>query len=648
MSIQWVEKGKKRTLAIALAALAFAAQIAAGLWQGSPLWAHLPGWTNLPLAAGLAGFIFLAFGTKIEVNRWWGAVIELCCVAGASFILLHLPLLHWMGMRPTGVIRGVSFAFVLVGAAFVLTANIKWFGAFWLTACFVFNIIECEIIEFSGNVITMNDILAIGTAINVANNYSFIAKPLMITNLIFFIGCMRAMIGARELRPSLKKLWVRALVVPLVAAAAYPAWYTYRHNKPTTFWSNGIRRNSIAVEFLLESKTLKVSQPKGYSAEAIAALGAEYPGRAATAAAEKQPHVIAIMIEAFSDLSVLGRLETNVDYMPFTRELMKQSVSGHALVSTKGGGTARSEWEFLTGNSMAFMPGGSMPFRQFMGSDENSLVRVFENAGYHTIGMHPYLPNGWARDRIYPALGFDDIYFVGDLEWDEYVRRFVSDRAFVHQVIRLYEDRDPGQPLFFFGVTMQDHGNYAYEDFQPTVTVNGHEGEFPNAEQYLSLIRETDDAIRELIEYFSGVDEPVQIVFFGDHQPVVEEEFYSYTGVETTGQKYLVPFVMWDNYEHRVEDVGMTSLNFLPARLLDLTGIQKPAYFCFLSEVNRAVTAMNHFGCVLGEESFRYGRLTDEKAREMLLKYQAYQYANMFDKTVDRKLFIGPVAKNEE
>ena len=641
MQIQWAEKGKKRTLAIVLAALAFAAQIAAGLWQGHRLWANLPAWTNLPLAAGLALFVFIAFGTKIEVNRWWGAVIELACVAGASFILLHLPLLHWMGMRPTGAIRGLSFAFVLMGAAFVLTGNIKWFGAFFLTFCWIFNIIECEIIEFSGNVITMNDILAIGTAINVANNYSFIAKPLMITQLIFYIACMRAMIGAHEVRPNLKKLWVRALVVPLVVVSAYPAWYTYRHNKPTTFWSNGIRRNSILVEFLLESKTLKVSQPKGYSAEAVAALGEEYPARPATVSGKKRPHVIAIMIEAFSDLSVLGRLETNVDYMPFTRELMRQSVSGHALVSTKGGGTARSEWEFLTGNSMAFMPGGSMPFRQFMSDDENSLVRVFENAGYHTIGMHPYLPNGWGRNRVYPALGFDDIYFIDDLEWDETVRKFVSDRAFVHQVIRLYEDRDPDQPLFFFGVTMQDHGNYAYEGYAPTVTVNGHEGEFPNAEQYLSLIRETDDAIRELIEYFSAADEPVQIVFFGDHQPIVENGFYEYTGVQANAQKYLVPFVMWDNYEHRVEDVGMTSLNYLGARLLDLTGVQKPAWYSFITEVSRTVTAMNHFGCALGEETFRYGRLEDPKAREMLLKYQAYQYANMFDKTVDRALFIG-------
>ena len=643
MRIEWVEKGRARALALALGMLAFAAQIAVGLWQGPRLWMNLPWWTNLPLALLLGAFTGAVFATRVTVDRWWGAFIELACVAGASFVLLHLPLLHWMGMRPMGLVRGLSFAFVLIGACFVATASIRIPAMALFAFCWIFNLIECAVIEFSGNVITLNDIMSIGTAINVASNYVFEIKPLMLTQLIFFAACAAAVLRAREDRASLKKLRVRAAIVPLVLVAAFPSWYTYRHNKPTTFWSNGIRRNSILVEFLLESKTLRVAQPKNYSAQAVAALGEACPGRAATVADADRPHVIAIMVEAFSDLCVDGDLRTNVDFMPYTRELMQRSVSGHALVSTKGGGTARSEWEFLTGNSMAFMPGGSMPFRQFMGDDENSLVRVFENAGYHTIGMHPYLPNGWGRSKVYPALGFDDIYFIDDLEWDEYVRKFVSDRAFVHQIIHLFENRDYDAPMFFFGVTMQDHSNYLYPDYEPTVTVTGREGEFPAAEQYLSLIRETDDAIRELIEYFSAVDEPVQIVFFGDHQPIVEDGFYEYVGTETTQQKYLVPFVMWDNYAHRAEDAGTISVNFMASRLLDLTGIQKPAWFSFISEVSQAVDAMNHFGCIVNGEATSYGRLQDERAKELLLKYQIYQYANMFDRTVDRRLFIGPV-----
>lgn len=633
MEIKWAEKGKARTLAVAAALVAAAAQLAAGIWMGMPVW------LNGLVALLLGGFAFVAFGAKATVNRWWGALAEIVCVAGASFLILHVPLFHWMGMQPMGALRGVTLAAVLVGAVFALTANLKVFSAILFTFCWVFCLVDAAVIEFSGNVITINDIAAIGTALNVASNYHFQVMPLMVTQLILYVACMAAVLRAREDRAALKKAPVRLAALALAALAAVVPAYTLRHKNPSTFWSNGIRRNSILMEFLLEVKTLNVAAPEGYSAEAVAQLGEDYPLQ--PMAMEKQPNVIAIMIEAFSDLSVVGDFETTLDYMPFTRSLYDQSVHGRALVSTLGGGTARSEWEFLTGNSMYFMPGSSMPFRQFMGSDENSIVRVFKNAGYHTIGMHPFYGNGWGRNRVYPALGFDDIYFLDDLEWDEEVRSFVSDRAFVHQVINLFENRDKSQPLFFFGVTMQNHSDYADPDYPAQVQIVGHEGEFPNAEQYLTLIRETDDAIRELVEYFDACGEPVQIVFFGDHQPIVESAFYEAVGMDNVSLKYYVPFVMWDNYEHRAGTVELTSVNFLATRLLDLVGLPKPAYFRFLSDLNKTVTAMDHVGYFKGDQFTFYGDAGDPDADAMLARYAIYQYANMFDKSVDRRLFIG-------
>lgn len=37
--------------------------------------------------------------------------------------------------------------------------------------------------------------------------------------------------------------------------------------------------------------------------------------------------------------------------------------------------------------------------------------------------------------------------------------------------------------------------------------------------QYFSLIKLSDQALEQLIDYFSGADEKTVIVFFGDHQP---------------------------------------------------------------------------------------------------------------------------------
>ena len=67
------------------------------------------------------------------------------------------------------------------------------------------------------------------------------------------------------------------------------------------------------------------------------------------------------MNESFSDLNVLGDFTTNEDYMPYLHSLQngaENTVTGYLNVSVCGGNTANTEFEFLTGNSMAFLPQG--------------------------------------------------------------------------------------------------------------------------------------------------------------------------------------------------------------------------------------------------------------------------------------------------
>ena len=650
MQIKWFDEGRGRTLARIAAALSFAAQLAAGIWQGLALPA------NIVLALLLAGLMYFAFGARVTVKRWWGAVIELGFISVASVVLLHLVLIQWMDtestlllkakiaffnltyITPPGIMRGTCIAMIILCVVFLLTANIKWFGSVWLMLNYAFCLLDAAIYEFSGNVITVSDITAVDTALNVADNYQLQIVPLMVTHLILFIACMAVTLRTREDRTQLKQLRVRLVALACIVISLPMPVLTLMHRKPSTFEFNGIRRHSILMEFAMEIALSDLKKPEAYSPDTVTQLAERYPGTPASVPEGQRPHVIAIMVEALSDLTVLGDLRTDVDFMPYTRQLMQESVSGQALVSTFGGGTARSEWEFLTGNTMGFMPDNCMPFRQYITDDENSLVKVFENAGYHSIGMHPARGNGWGRSDVYPAMGFDETYFIDDLDWGEYERGYISDHAFVQQVIHLFEERG-SEPLFLFGVTIQDHGNYKYEGYPSTVHIEGLNGQFPDAEQYLTLIKKTDDAIRELIEYFSSVDEPVQIIFFGDHQPWLESDIYTALGTKSVGQKFLVPFVMWDNYAHRVESVPMTSVNFLPARLLDLVGIQKPAYYSFLSALNERVDAMNHLGYIVDGKSYDY----DDKSSvtDLLQAYRIYQYANMFDPSVDERLFIG-------
>ena len=70
------------------------------------------------------------------------------------------------------------------------------------------------------------------------------------------------------------------------------------------------------------------------------------------------------MNETFADLNVVNHIKTNKEVMPFINSLKENTIKGHMLVSVFGGGTSNSEYEFLTGNSMAFLPKGTVAFHR--------------------------------------------------------------------------------------------------------------------------------------------------------------------------------------------------------------------------------------------------------------------------------------------
>ena len=71
----------------------------------------------------------------------------------------------------------------------------------------------------------------------------------------------------------------------------------------------------------------------------------------------KKPTIIVVMSESYADLSVVGDFSTNREATPFYDSLTENTMKGYALSSVFGAKTPNSEWEFMTGNSMAFPAG---------------------------------------------------------------------------------------------------------------------------------------------------------------------------------------------------------------------------------------------------------------------------------------------------
>ena len=174
----------------------------------------------------------------------------------------------------------------------------------------------------------------------------------------------------------------------------------------------------------------------------------------------------------------------------------------------------------MTGNSMAFLPSGSVVYQQYISDTPTSIVSNLKNEGYTCVAMHPYYETGWSRNAVYPDMGFDEMHFIDDFDQTKLLREYITDQELYESIVERYESRAANEDLFIMSISMQNHGGYTekYDNFDEQVRALGIN--YPDVNQYLSLIHESDASLEYLISYFENVDDPVEIVFFGDHQRI--------------------------------------------------------------------------------------------------------------------------------
>ena len=397
---------------------------------------------------------------------------------------------------------------------------------------------------------------------------------------------------------------------------------------------------------------LIIRKPEGYSVMMIEEIEDDIEINYVEANGNRKPDIIVIMDESFADLEVLGsEINTNIEVTPFMSALRNNTVSGYALASVYGGNTPNSEFEFLFGDSCAFLPSGAIPYQQYIDNKNYSMVSVLKNQGYKCIAMHPYLANGWQRERVYPLLGFDDVLFLDDFPQQDMVRNYVSDQEMFETLLHRYEKekQQSDKPLFFFGVTMQNHGSYEYngDDFENTVVVEGLSKDYKDANQYLSLIHATDCAMEFLIRYLEENDRDVIVVFFGDHQPRLDEQFCmeihggTFDTFDEQMLQYEIPFWIWTNYETPEERIELTSINYLGRYLLEAAKISLPPYSRFLENAERIITSINAraYYSETNSSFLECSQAVGEEL-EVIQEYRALGYNHLFDEDNRSEFFF--------
>ena len=548
----------------------------------------------------------------------------------------------------------------------------------WIISPFLFVLATANfyVKSFRGTPFIPMDLASTGTAMNVSNEYTFTlshqvwAAALLLIFLIVLAVKLRS--PALNLR---SKIVSRALAIvfsmTIVLTFYLTDFFVDMGIKPD-FWNQtrGYKRHGFVCSFFVNTKYLFVTTPDGYDADiaeqTIKEMAYQYD-KEAEKTETKTPNIICIMNESLSDLSVLGDLETNIEYMPYLNSLKKNTIKGTLFVPVIGAGTSNSEFEFLTGNTTAFLPAGSNSYMLYIKERAASLVSTLNAQNYNSFAFHPYYASGWNRVNVYNAFGFSQFKSLGNLidlsimeEYQEtnsikklqemvdekypnsnmLLRAYISDSYNYKVLIEDYENRDESKPYFVFNVTMQNHGGYKRkaDNFAENVWATNVSKDYTKANQYLSLVKYSDDAFKELIEYFSSVDEPVIICMFGDHQPSIEESFVeellgkkiSQLSTEENQKRYTTPFWIWANYDIEEKEIEYMSANYLSSYLLEVAGLELSDYNKFLLQMYKTLPVINTAGYVDNEGNF-YSWNDSSKYDELIKKYKYVQHNNMFD-----------------
>ena len=533
--------------------------------------------------------------------------------------------------------------FLAFGKASVAISIYSIVASFWA-------LVDYYVTLFRGRGFVIMDIFSVKTAAEVTSNYSFglsvdIGTALLgIITLVFYQIWFQTI----EIKPvKIKTILARISGIIIIIGFLYTNMYIWE-SEALYMWD--IAGEYVNKGFLYklagEFQYLNVDKPEGYSSTMVNSVLQKNVTQIAENSFDTKlnqtipKNIIVIMNESLADFSEFNNYTASEDVLPYIHSLNRNIKKGFLYVPSFGGGTSDTEYEVLTGNTKEFMPLGSNAYELYCERLQYGLANTLKEQNYTSIAVHPYYASGWNRPQVYANMQFDE--FITLENWEEEItniREYASDSSAYNKIEHIFENKY-NENLFIFCVTMQNHGGYEQDSakgFKASVSLSYSE-EYPMAETYLSLEKESDKAFKALIEYFESVDEPTMIVMYGDHWPGLEEGFYwalfekdfnALNWLEVQ-QEYRTPYIIWANYplEYEYEDM---SANYFGSYILEQAGLE-------LTEYNKALLNMKEKIPIIGTGAicdsngkwYKMDQLSEDYEK-IINDYKILQYNNVFD-----------------
>lgn len=383
------------------------------------------------------------------------------------------------------------------------------------------------------------------------------------------------------------------------------SYNTYPVEGNVYFQVNHFLSKGFLYSFLHNCNTLNVKKPEGYTISTYENLENE---SLTPVSPEKKPHIIMIMGEAFSDLSI----NKNIDFSNYIDPLEnfkrlteeKDTVSGHIVVPNFGGGTSDTEFDVLTACPTRFI-NNSLASYSFVRENFDAMPRELKKLGYDTLAIHPGYSWFYNRLNVYNYFGFDKFITLDDFDKATQSKGgYISEEANIDSILNTFDEhvKTSDNPLFTFSVTIQNHGPYkdkyneTQKNFDSPIPLT--DEEINMLSNYFNGLKDVDKQLQRMIDHFEKSDEPVVLVYFGDHLPgftngmdffdILDYDIDINGTVEERLGVYETPFLIWQNESAKkiapisenlekaqLPDNLILSANYLGALVLELLGIEQ-------------------------------------------------------------------------
>ena len=591
------------------------------------LWVFL--WlTAFGIGIGMLSLYLTAHSyASIDAQALWASYLELPLLVAMNLLLPLL--LVYLGF----------FLFARPWAAYLLSA-VPFLG---LALASYYKV------QLRGDPVLASDLRLIRTAGGIMDKYTFeLTEPVRLVLGGFLLMLVLSIVLLRKERMSARGRLAGLMAMLTLALASYFELYTSadiyeKTANPSLInpWSEVeiYLSRGTTYPFLYSVQDMFPAAPSGYRESEASGTLAQYAD--ADIPEGQKVTVVGIMLEAFSDLTdfpVLSGVPAIQKVYEPLHELEERSVSGRLLTNIFAGGTVDTEWGFLTGYS---------EHEEFR-SATNSFVRYFKSQGYDALYRHPGYSWFYNRSNVNEYLGFDESVFnetgFGDLiSMNDALYR--SDAVLVDYLLNDIDSRtETDDPLLLFSVSYQNHGPYPSETYWEeyvTPEKNGWSMESCCViNNYLAGVRSTVQEMARLADELEAREEPVVLVFFGDHKPWMGNGSSVYTEIgvdlDVSTQEgfynyYATPYVIFANSAAKevlggdfTGDGGDFSPCFLMAKVFDECGWEGSGFMQLQREMRAVSPLMSESGWRMSDGQIvasLEGAAEDENDRYLRAQY---------------------------